>query len=154
MIGRRRRPPSLASLPPISNAADQRAAAIDWQSMTTSLNADGYAILPAILSPDECATLSATYPSDELFRSHVVMARHGFGSGEYKYFSYPLPELIADLRIALYQRLAPTANRWNTAMGNEVRYPESHADFIRRCHDAGQLRPTPLLLQYGEGDYN
>src|SRR5258706_8339914 len=154
MIGRRRRPPSLASLPPISNAADQRAAAIDWQSMTTSLNADGYAILPAILSPDECATLSVIYPSDDLFRSHVVMARHGFGSGEYKYFSYPLPELISNLRTALYARLCSLANHWNGLMNLAPRYPYHHETYLERCHRAGQKRPTPLLLQYGEGDYN
>jgi hypothetical protein len=138
---------------PASNAL-ARVEAFDWEHISQDLDARGSALLECILSADECQALAKLYPEDGLFRSRVVMARHGFGSGEYKYFSYPLPEIIADLRIALYQRLAPTANRWNTAMGNEVRYPESHADFIRRCHDAGQLRPTPLLLQYGEGDYN
>jgi len=111
-------------------------------------------MLRGVLSPDECEVLAALYPSDNLFRSRVVMTRHGFGRGEYKYFRYPLPNIIAELRTALYPRLVPVANCWNVAMGTSVRYPENHADFIRRCHDAGQLRPTPLLLQYGEGDYN
>jgi hypothetical protein len=94
------------------------------------------------------------YPKDELFRSRVVMGRHGFGRGEYKYFNYPLPDIVAELRTVLYEQLAPVANRWNAAMGGVIRYPETHADFLRRCYDAGQVRPTPLLLQYGEGDYN
>jgi uncharacterized protein len=126
----------------------------DWEHIAQDLDARGSALLERILSADECQALANLYPEDGLFRSRVVMARHGFGRGEYKYFSYPLPEIIADLRTTIYQRLAPTANRWNAAMGTEVRYPESHADFIRRCHDGGQLRPTPLLLQYGEDDYN
>ena len=94
------------------------------------------------------------YPDDRVFRSRVVMGRHGFGRGEYKYFSYPLPGLVRGLRTALYSKLASVANRWNLAMGVEVRYPDRHEEFIQRCHDAGQLRPTPLLLHYGEGDYN
>jgi len=94
------------------------------------------------------------YPKDELFRSRVVMGRHGFGRGEYKYFNCPLPDIIAELRTELYARLALVANRWNAAMGSEIRYPEKHAQFLERCHSAGQVRPTPLLLQYGEGDYN
>ena len=127
---------------------------INWERISRELDAQGSAILERVLSSDECQALAELYPADGLFRSHIVMARHGFGQGEYKYFSYPLPEIIAELRTALYPRLMPIANRWNTAMGNAVRYPEKHADFIRRCHDAGQPRPTPLLLQYGEGDYN
>ena len=98
--------------------------------------------------------MAALYPDDSLFRSRVVMSRHGFGRGEYQYFDYPLPEIISEVRTAIYPRLAPIANRWNTLMGLEVRYPETHSEFLMRCHDAGQLRPTPLLLQYGEGDYN
>jgi hypothetical protein len=98
--------------------------------------------------------MAALYSKDDYFRSRVVMGRHGFGRGEYKYFSYPLPDIVEGLRNALYPRLAPIANRWNLAMGGNVRYPEMQADFIQRCHDAGQTRPTPLLLQYGEGDYN
>ena len=126
----------------------------DWGRISQDLDAQGSALLERILSADECQALADLYPEDGLFRSHVVMARHGFGRGEYKYFSYPLPEIIAGLRTTLYPRLAPIANRWNTAMGIEIRYPETHSDFIRRCHDAGQVKPTPLLLQYGEGDYN
>jgi uncharacterized protein len=140
-----------------ANPADNGVARIktlDWERISRDLDAQGSAILEGVLSADECRALADLYPEDGLFRSRVVMARHGFGRGEYKYFSYPLPEIIADLRTTLYPRLMPIANRWNAAMGNEVRYPEEHSDFIRRCHDAGQLRPTPLLLQYGEGDYN
>lgn len=111
-------------------------------------------MLPKILTATECAAIAGFYTDAGRFRSHVIMARHGFGRGEYKYFSYPLPEVIGDLRTALYPRLAPIANRWNGSMGIDVRYPDAHADFIERCHTAGQTRPTPLLLQYGEGDFN
>jgi hypothetical protein len=111
-------------------------------------------ILERLASADECQALAAMYDKDEFFRSSVVMGRHGFGRGEYKYFNYPLPDVIAELRTGFYPHLAPIANRWNAAMGIEIRYPEKHTEFIRRCHDAGQVRPTPLLLQYGEGDYN
>jgi hypothetical protein len=111
-------------------------------------------MLPGILCAEECRALAGLYEGGGRFRSHVVMARHGFGRGEYKYFAYPLPELIADLRTAIYPRLAPVADRWNEAMRIDVRYPADHADFLARCHAAGQTRPTPLLLQYGEGDFN
>jgi hypothetical protein len=107
-----------------------------------------------VLSPEVCRALAALNPRDDLYRSRVIMARHGFGRGEYKYFSYPLPRIIDGLRNTLYAHLVPIANAWNTAMKIDVSYPENHADFIRRCHDAGQSQPTPLLLQYGEGDYN
>ena len=131
-----------------------RVSAFDWQQIGKQLDEQGSALLQGVLSPEECDALAALYPEESIFRSRVVMARHGFGRGEYKYFNYPLPPLISRLRAVLYPRLAPVANRWNEAMGIEVRYPEKHADFLQRCHDAGQLRPTPLLLQYGTGDYN
>lgn len=126
----------------------------DWERVAQDLDARGNAMLEGLLSPDECQDLAALYPLDAMFRSRVVMARHGFGRGEYKYFSYPLPDLIARLRTALYPHLAPIANRWNEAMGIDVRYPGEHSDFITRCHQAGQTKPTPLLLQYEADDYN
>lgn len=131
-----------------------RITAIDWDSVASDLDAAGWAKFPALLAPEECRQLAELYPDDTRFRSKVIMARHGFGRGEYKYFSYPLPDLVASLRPALYERLAPIANRWNETMGIAVRYPQTHADFLARCHKAGQTRPTPLLLQYVEGDYN
>jgi len=131
-----------------------RVEAIDWPQATADLDAQGCAVLKELLSPDECAALAALYPDDKNFRSRIVMGRHGFGRGEYKYFAYPLPDLIAELRPALYARLCGVANRWNETMGIEVRYPDRHETFLKRCHDAGQTRPTPLLLQYGEDDYN
>jgi uncharacterized protein len=131
-----------------------RVNAFDWQQIGKDLDEQGSALLPGALSAQECQALAGLYPNESIFRSRVVMGRHGFGRGEYKYFSYPLPNLIQGLRTALYPRLAPVANRWNAAMGIEVRYPENHQDFLQRCHDAGQQRPTPLLLQYGEGDFN
>jgi hypothetical protein len=118
------------------------------------LDVQGTAVIERLLSPDECQALARLYPKDDIFRSRIVMERHGFGRGEYKYFSYPLPDLIAALRTAIYPQLVPIANRWNSAIGIDVRYPEKHADFIERCHRAGQIKPTPLLLQYGAGDYN
>jgi uncharacterized protein len=131
-----------------------RLAAIDWQNIGRELDASGSAMIPGLLSSDECTSLKALYPDDRHFRSRVLMARHGFGRGEYKYFNYPLPSLIQTLRTSLYPRLAPIANRWNEAMGIAVRYPPEHAQYLAQCHAAGQQRPTPLLLQYGAGDYN
>jgi len=131
-----------------------RVAALDWRRIADELDAHGSATAPAVLSPGECERLAAMYPIDALFRSRIVMGRHGFGRGEYKYFARPLPDPIVELRTSLYPPLAEIANRWNEALGIEVRYPECHADFLERCHRAGQTRPTPLLLQYGEGDYN
>ena len=125
----------------------------DWTQITADLDAFGAAVLPGLLTPQQCRSLTALYDRD-LFRSQVIMARHGFGRGEYKYFRYPLPDPIADLRTALYPRLAPVANRWNARMGLEPRYPSNHADYLARCHAAAQARPTPLLLKYGPGDYN
>ena len=131
-----------------------RVEALNWQLAVKCLNEQGSAMLSGVLSSEECQELAGLYDDEGLFRSRVVMGRHGFGRGEYKYFSYPLPEIIQGLRIALYPKLVPVANDWNRAIGIDIRYPAVHAEFIQRCHDAGQLRPTPLLLQYGEGDYN
>jgi len=137
----------------VENGAE-RLNALDWRRISQELDNQGSVVLERLASADECRALAAMYLKDEFFRSRVVMGRHGFGRGEYKYFSYPLPDVIAELRAGLYPRLAPVANWWNAAMGIEIRYPEKHAEFILRCHNAGQVRPTPLLLQYGEGDYN
>jgi hypothetical protein len=123
-------------------------------SQITALDTYGCAVIEELLSAQDCARLAASYDDAALFRSRVVMSRHGFGRGEYKYFSYPLPEPIASLRRTLYGQLAPIANRWNAAMNIDVRFPARHDDFIARCHGAGQLRPTPLLLRYETGDYN
>jgi uncharacterized protein len=136
------------------SSPDAAVAALDWTRLGEELDAHGCAVLRGLLSENECAALAASYADDALFRSRVVMARHGFGRGEYKYFADPLPELVAGLRAALYPPLAGIANRWNAALGLEGRYPAEHGDFLARCHAAGQTKPTPLLLQYGEGDYN
>ena len=127
---------------------------LDWTAATQSLDAHGNAILPGLLTPAQCTDLADAYSETDRYRSRVVMARHGFGRGEYQYFAYPLPPLLQGLRTALYPRLAPIANRWNRQMGIAVQYPDDHAAFLQRCHDAGQRRPTPLILQYGPGDYN
>jgi uncharacterized protein len=140
--------------PTAAQPAVARAEALDWERVNRDLNEQGSAILSNVLSAKECRALASLYPDDALFRSRIVMARHGFGRGEYKYFRYPLPDLVQGLRTALYRRLAPVANQWNLTMGMDVRYPAEHSAFIQRCHDAGQRRPTPLLLQYGAGDYN
>jgi uncharacterized protein len=137
-----------------STHAVARVQSLDWRQIYDELNAYGCARLERVLTGDECATLARLYPDDQRFRSRVVMARHGFGRGEYKYFSYPLPGLIEALRTELYRRLAPIANQWNEVMGIAGRFPDEHTDYIARCHQAGQTRPTPLLLQYEAGDYN
>jgi hypothetical protein len=126
----------------------------DWEAVAEHLDTHGWAGLPNLITRGEADHVVALYADDRNFRSRVVMAQHGFGRGEYKYFSYPLPELVAALRTSLYARLAPIANRWNELMDIPVRYPDTHEAFIARCHKAGQRRPTPLLLQYGEGDFN
>jgi hypothetical protein len=133
---------------------DERAAALDWDEIGGALDARGCATTGVLLQPDECAALASGYPDDGHFRSRIVMARHGFGQGEYKYYAYPLPELVAGLRRALYPLLAQVANRWETALGRPGRFPPEHGAFLAECHEAGQTRPTPLLLQYGPGDYN
>ena len=135
------------------NASDH-AKAIDWSAVSTDLDVQGWAILPKLLSAKECEAVAGLYGEEHGFRSHIVMARHGFGRGEYKYFSYPLPQLVESLRTTLYPHLARIANRWHETMGMDVRFPADHAAFIARCHAAGQARPTPLLLQYGKDDYN
>ena len=145
---------ALAEPPTIDPLVADRVAAVGWERAAADLDADGHAILPSMLSPEECAALAAGYETDGQFRGRVVMARHGFGRGEYKYFSYPLPGLVLSLRTALYPRLVGIANRWNESMNIAVRYPDEHEEFLDRCHRAGQTRPTPLLLQYEEGDYN
>jgi hypothetical protein len=132
----------------------ERLDAFDWSRAAQDLDAQGWTVLPGLLSAAECGAVAGLYGQGEGFRSQVVMARHGFGRGEYRYFSYPLPPLVQQLRNALYPRLAPLANRWHERMGMDVRFPRDHAAFIARCHAAGQTRPTPLLLQYGPDDYN
>jgi hypothetical protein len=146
----------LAKAHPVDGAdpAGSRVAQFDWSKLADELDGQGAAVLHQLLTPGECRDLVALYSDDTRFRSHISMARHGFGKGEYKYFGYPLPDLIAGLRSSLYSQLTATANRWNERMGIAMRYPARHADFLDRCHDVGQLRPTPLLLQYGPGDYN
>jgi uncharacterized protein len=139
---------------PICLSAERRVGAYDWQALTLDLNKYGCAVMERLLSHDECERVAALYPKEEHFRSHVVMARHGFGKGEYRYFKYPLPDLIGALRTALYPRLTKVANEWNERMGIEQRYPADHAEFLRRCREAGQTRPTPLLLRYVAGDFN
>jgi hypothetical protein len=132
----------------------QRVAALDWGSLGAELDAQGSAVIPQLLSALECRALAALFAEDRLFRSRVVMARHGFGRGEYRYFADPLPAPIAPWREALYARLVPIANSWNERLGLELRFPAVHAEFLARCHAAGQARPTPLLLRYEAGDFN
>ena len=132
----------------------QRLERADWPTLHAHLDAQGHALLPSLLDAQECRALAACYDDPALFRSRVVMARHGFGRGEYQYFRYPLPDAVAGLRSALYARLAPIANDWHWRMDLPARFPPTHAEFLARCHAAGQQRPTPLLLRYGPGDYN
>ncbi len=127
---------------------------IDWTSIATELDDFGFAVLPKLLSQAESRQIAASYADESQFRKQIIMAKHGFGRGEYKYYSYPLPDTIQSLRLALYPPLAKVANRWNELMGIKIFYPDHHQAFLERCHNAGQDRPTPLLLQYGEGDYN
>jgi uncharacterized protein len=132
----------------------ERVEAISWEQVTNDLDAEGNTVIKGILSSGECDRIRVLYQKEEIFRSRVVMERHGFGRGEYRYFSYPLPGLIAELRTLVYPHLVPIANRWNEAIGINVQYPAKHSDFIDRCHQAGQNKPTPLLLKYEAGDYN
>ena len=128
--------------------------AVSWQQVFRDLDAEGNAIIKGLISPDECDSVRGLYNNENLFRSHIVMERHGFGRGEYRYFRYPLPDLITTLRTSLYPHLVQIADRWNEALGFNVRFPPKHAEFIERCHRAGQTKPTPLLLKYGTDDYN
>ena len=137
-----------------SNAIGARVDALDWSAITTALDAHGCAVTGPLLTNAECAALTVMYAADAAFRSRIIMARHGFGRGEYKYFAYPLPEIVAALRTALYPRLAAVADAWSEALGLAMRYPRAHGEYLARCHAAGQTKPTPLLLQYGPGDYN
>jgi hypothetical protein len=137
-----------------TNDIADRIAALDWAGIVTQLGQFGCATTGAVLSADECAAISSRYDDDSIYRSRVIMARHGFGRGEYKYFAYPLPEAVASLRASLYPPLAEIANRWNEHMGLDQRFPPEHPAYLKRCHGAGQTKPTPLLLQYGAGDYN
>lgn len=126
----------------------------DWRSIAGDLDRQGWSVLPKLLTADQSDAVADMYGDTPAFRSHVVMARHGFGKGEYRYFSYPLPDIVQELRTGLYPKLAPVANAWHGRMGLDVRFPTTHAEFLERCHAAGQRRPTPLLLQYAPGDYN
>lgn len=135
-------------------SATARVAGYDWPALANELDSAGCAVLPQLLSPEECRSISALYPDETHFRNRVIMARHGFGKGEYQYFKYPLPPLLAGLRTALYPRLTDIANGWNARMGIAERFPSEHASFLEQCHEAGQVRPTPLLLQYVAGDFN
>ena len=143
---------AIGSVPP--NELVGRVAAIEWPDVEADLDAQGAAVIKGLLAPVDCHELSSLYQRDDIFRARVVMARHGLGRGEYRYFDYPLPPLIGVLRESLYAHLAPVANRWYDAMGMTARFPDRHSDFIDRCHAAGQEKPTPLLLQYSAGDYN
>ncbi len=139
-----------AAKPPVA----ERIAMLDWPALHAALDARGWAVAKALLTPAECASLAALYGAEKRFRSRIVMARHGYGRGEYQYFAHPLPDIVAELRANIYPRLTGVANRWNETMGIAVQYPEQHASFLERCHRAGQTRPTPLLLKYGAEDYN
>lgn len=138
--------------PPRGNV-QSRIETVDWRVMEAALSKDGYAVTPVLLNPEECEGAVALYAQEDRFRSRIVMERYAFGRGEYKYFSYPLPDLVQTMRTAIYPHLAPIANRWHTAMRMDARFPAQHAEFAEICHAAGQRRPTPLMLRYGPKDY-
>jgi hypothetical protein len=147
-------PTNISLNPPVSEAAEVRVTQYNWKGLAEELSSHGCVVLEKLLSADECRQIAGLYPHEGYFRSHIDMARHGFGRGEYRYFKYPLPALIGNLREALYPRLANIANDWNARMKLDQRYPSAHADFLEQCRDQGQTRPTPLLLQYVPGDFN
>ena len=142
------------SKPAISNSIAERVEAVAWQQVAKDLDTEGNAVINGILSSEECDEIRTLYDKDDLFRSTVVMERHGFGRGEYRYFGYPLPDLVSNLRTSLYPHLATIANRWSEAMGIHIRFPAAHKEYLQRCHEAGQDKPTPLILKYGTDDYN
>jgi hypothetical protein len=146
--------PRLTGEPSGTSTLDKRVESIDWRAVASDLDAQGWAVVPKLLQGPECDAIASLYAEEEGFRSRVVMARYGFGRGEYRYFSYPLPPLIEGLRSGVYPHLAVIANRWQMRLGREAGFPEKHEDFLARCHAAGQTRPTPLLLKYGADDYN
>ena len=137
-----------------STTMTERIAALDWGAIAAALDLHGCAVVHGLVAPETCDALAKGYDDEAAFRSRIVMAQHGFGRGEYKYFAYPLPPVVSELRAALYPALADIANPWNEAMGIGVRYPSTLVEFLDRCHRAGQTKPTPLVLRYGEGDYN
>src|SRR5262245_34438554 len=137
-----------------STTIQVRVEGVDWAKIHADLDAQGWAIVPKLLTHAEADFIAGLYHQKQGFRSHIIMGRHGFGRGEYKYFSYPLPALIQPLRAAVYPHAAPIANQWHERMGKDVRFPHDHAAFLKRCHQAGQTRPTPLLLEYAREDYN
>jgi uncharacterized protein len=145
--------PATPSIAP-ARAIIERVDALNWEDIEGELDAFGSSVIADLLTGQECDALASLYPREDIYRTRIVMSRHGFGKGEYKYFDYPLPDILAGLRTGLYPHLVPLANRWNEAMRIDVRYPERHADFIETCHAAGQTRATPLILQYAAGDYN
>jgi hypothetical protein len=145
---------AIATSASAATSAEERVSGYDWKGLSDELSGFGCTVIRQLLSPDECRRIAALYPEEGQFRSHIHMARHGYGKGEYKYFKYPLPDLLGGFRTALYPHLAGVANEWNDRMGIEVRYPEKHVTFLKQCHEAGQTRPTPLLLQYVPGDFN
>lgn len=151
---KRCRPDGVVVADKARNDVKKRIAALDWRRIDAELDEYGVGQLGPLLSPVECSDLAALYGRDEPFRSRVVMQRHGFGSGEYKYFTYPLPDLIGELRSAVYPEAARTANRWRQMLGQDTAFPDNHKAYLQQCHAAGQRRPTPLLLRYGPGDYN
>jgi len=142
------------SRPATINSIAERVEGVAWKEVSRELDAEGNALIKGVLAADECDEIRRLYDEDDLFRSRVVMERHGFGRGEYRYFRYPLPELIRNLRTSIYPHLVPNANRWNETMAIDARFPTTHAEYIRRCHEAGQDKPTPLILKYGTDDYN
>jgi len=141
----------MTAVPP---SIPDRVAHYEWGRIAANLDEVGWAPLAGLLTDAECRELAALYTDERIFRSRVVMARHGYGRGEYKYFAYPLPTIVAEVRASLYARLAPIANRWSELLASDLRFPDTHPQFIERCHRAGQTRATPLVLSYGPGDYN